>query len=177
MKTKLLKILKSVSSILVTFVVLLCVLLVGVKIFGLQVYTVLSGSMEPEYQTGSIIYVKSVEANELQVGDVITYKLTANTNATHRIIEIFSNEDGNELRFRTKGDANDTADASHVKEGEILGKTVFTIPYLGYIAVFIQRPPGIYITIAISAIIMLFILTVDFLFDVNEEKHKKGEGI
>ena len=177
MKTKHLKILKSVSSIFVALVVLLCGLLVGVKIFGLGVYTVLSGSLEPEYQTGSIIYVQSVDANELKVGDVITYKLASNTNATHRIIEIIQDGNKNELRFRTKGDANDVADASLVKEGDILGKPVFTIPYLGYIAVFIQRPPGIYITIAISAIFMFFILTVDFLFDNKEENHKEGEKL
>ena len=42
-----------ISSILVALVVLLALLLVGARLFGLQVYTVLSGSMEPTYHTGS----------------------------------------------------------------------------------------------------------------------------
>ena len=49
-----------ISSILVALVVLLALLLVGARLFGLQVYTVLSGSMEPTYHTGSLIYVKKV---------------------------------------------------------------------------------------------------------------------
>ena len=50
-----------ISSILVALVVLLAIALVGVRLFGLQVYTVLSGSMEPTYHTGSLIYVKRVD--------------------------------------------------------------------------------------------------------------------
>ena len=41
-----------VSSILVALVVILALLLVGARVAGLQVFTVLSGSMEPTYHTG-----------------------------------------------------------------------------------------------------------------------------
>ena len=44
-----------ISTVLVALVVLLALLLVGARIFGLQVFTVLSGSMEPTYHTGSLI--------------------------------------------------------------------------------------------------------------------------
>ena len=50
-----------VSSILVALVVIFAALLVGARLFGLQVFTVLSGSMEPAYHTGSLIYVKKVD--------------------------------------------------------------------------------------------------------------------
>ena len=49
-----------VSSILVALVVILALLLVGARVAGLQVFTVLSGSMEPTYHTGSLIYVKKI---------------------------------------------------------------------------------------------------------------------
>lgn len=47
-----------VSSVVVALVMLLALLLVGARVIGLQVFTVLSGSMEPAYHTGSLIYVK-----------------------------------------------------------------------------------------------------------------------
>lgn len=49
--------LKTISYILISLVLALAVLLVGLKIFGFQIYTVLSGSMEPEYKTGGLVYI------------------------------------------------------------------------------------------------------------------------
>lgn len=67
------KIWNVISSILVAIVVILALLLVGARIIGLQVFTVLSGSMEPNYHVGSLIYVKNVDYKELESGDVITF--------------------------------------------------------------------------------------------------------
>ena len=76
------------SGVLVTIVVLLAIALVGVRLVGLKPFVVLSGSMEPEYHVGSLIYVKSVDYKTLQVGDDITYMLDKDTVVTHRIIEV-----------------------------------------------------------------------------------------
>ena len=54
---KLKKLFNIITSTLTALAVLLAVLLAGVRLFGVQVFTVLSGSMEPCYHTGSIIYV------------------------------------------------------------------------------------------------------------------------
>ena len=67
------KIWGTVSTVLVVAIMLLAVLLVGARIIGLQVYTVLSGSMEPNYHVGSIIYVKPVDPQSLQKEDVISF--------------------------------------------------------------------------------------------------------
>lgn len=149
------RIINVISSVLVTLIVILAVLLVGVRLFGLQVYTVLSGSMEPNYKTGALIYVKETEPSELEVNDVITFNLTENTTATHRIVEIVPDkENSSDFSFKTKGDANNTVDASPVKPEDVIGVPVFTIPYLGYFANFIQKPPGIYIAIPLSIILL-----------------------
>ena len=66
------KIWNAASTVLVALVVLLAVLLVGVRLVGLQVFTVLSGSMEPTYHTGSLIYVKKIDTADIQPGNVIT---------------------------------------------------------------------------------------------------------
>lgn len=166
MSKKIGKVLKIITSALVTVVVVFAVLLVGVRLFGLQVYTVLSGSMEPNYKTGSLIYVKNIESSELEVGDVITFKLSENTTATHRIIEIVSDEENsNDVSFKTKGDANNTPDASLVEADSVIGTPIFTIPYLGYIANFIQNPPGMYIAIILSVVLILFVFFADTFTD------------
>lgn len=164
-----------ITSVLVAVIVLFAVLLVGVRLFGLQVYTVLSGSMEPAYKTGSLIYVKHIEPSELEVGDVITFKLSENTTATHRIIEIVSNEEkGNNISFKTKGDANNIPDSSLVDTDSVIGTPIFTIPYLGYIANFIQKPPGMYIAIISSVVLILLVFFVDtFTSDEEEIKETK----
>ena len=159
------------TSILVVLAVLTAVALVGVRLFGFQVYTVLSGSMEPEYPVGSLIYVKAVDAHDLRVGDDITFRLGGNTVVTHRITEIIPDkEKPQSLWFRTKGLANESEDANPVPDDKILGKPMFVIPYLGYLAYYIQRPPGVYIAVAVGAIVLL----LSFLPELFS-KEGKGE--
>lgn len=164
---------EGVTTILVALVVILAVLLVGVRLFGLQVFTVLSGSMEPTYHTGALIYVKEVDYKEIEPGQVITFMLDEDTIATHRVVEVVpDNEDPTVLRYRTKGDANDAEDGSLVHYKNVLGSPVFTIPYLGYLANFIQHPPGMYIAISVGAILLILVFLPDILFDDEEEKEK-----
>lgn len=164
MNGKLRKVWNAVSSVLVALVVLLAVLLVGVRLVGFQVFTVLSGSMEPTYHTGALIYVKKVDPYTIQVGQPITFLLTEDTVATHRVVEIVKDEtDPNVIRFRTKGDANEVEDGSLVHYKNVIGVPVFSIPYLGYVADFIQHPPGTYIAIAAGAILLLLVLLPDLL--------------
>lgn len=167
------KVIKVTSSTLLALIVTLAVLLVGVRLFGLQVYFVMSGSMEPNYKTGSLIYVKDIDTSELEVNDVITFKLSQNTTATHRIIEVIPNEENsNELFFKTKGDANNAPDGSLVDAKDIIGIPVFTIPYLGYLASFIQQPPGMYIALAVGMIVILFVFIADLLTDDKNKQNK-----
>lgn len=150
------KIWNTASKILAVAVIILALLLVGVRLFGVQVFTVLSGSMEPTYQTGSLIYVKDVDYRGLKEGDVITFMLSEDTVATHRIVEIISDaKDPAVIRYRTKGDANDAEDGALVHYKNILGTPVFTIPVLGYVADFIQHSPGNYLTVALGAAALL----------------------
>lgn len=156
-----------VSTILVVLVVIFAVLLVGVRLFDVQVYSVISGSMEPEYPVGSLIYVKSVDPSEIEVGDVITYVLPNGTPSTHRVVGI----DEENQHFYTKGDANKTEDGAPVSFKNLIGTPVFKIPYLGYVAYYIQNPPGMYIAIAAGAILLILV----FLPDLFKTDKKKGK--
>ncbi len=170
-------ILKGISNTIVTVVIILLVLLVGLKIFGFQIYTVLSGSMEPTYKVGSVIYVKEVDPDKLKVKDPITFKISEDTIATHRIIDIV--EDENEkgvYKFQTQGDANENPDQGLVPKENVLGKPVFTIPYLGYFAEFIQNPAGLCITLGIgTALTIVVILLEDITKDSTKDKKKKSK--
>ena len=175
MKKTLKQIWNWVSGILVGIMVLLAVALVGVRIFGLKPFVVLSGSMEPEYHVGSLIYVKSVDYKTLEVGDDITYLVDEDTVVTHRIIEVLVDENDPEvLRYFTQGIANDTPDAVSVHYKNIIGKPIFTIPYLGYVSDYIQNPPGMYIAIAAGAILILLVFLPD-LFDDTKKAAKEPE--
>lgn len=152
------------STALVILVVILALLLAGARLLRLQVYTVLSGSMEPNYHVGSIIYVKDVPPATLQVGDAISFMISENTVATHRIIEVIPDEnDPDVIRFRTKGDNNEIADTNPVHCNNVLGKVVGTIPLLGYVSDYIQNPPGTYITLAAAMVIVLAVFLPDII--------------
>ena len=158
-----------ISTVLVALVVLLALLLVGARLFGLQVFTVLSGSMEPTYHTGSLIYVKKVDPYTIQNGQVITFMLDEDTIATHRVVGIVPDEeDASVIRFRTKGDANETEDGGLVHYKNVIGTPVFTIPYLGFVANYIQHPPGMYVAIAAGAVLLM----LTFLPDVFAPEEK-----
>lgn len=162
-------IIRIINYIIVVLTVLFVLLTVGIKLFGINMYTVLSGSMEPEYPVGSLIYVKETPADQLQVGDVITFKLTGEVTATHRIIEILD-DDG--VSFRTKGDANEDPDNSPVKSNEVIGKVVFKVDKGGYFVNYIQNPPGKYYAIGVAGFLILFVFVSDSFLDDKDEKKK-----
>ncbi|MBQ8603506.1 MAG: signal peptidase I [Oscillospiraceae bacterium] len=166
------------TTLLVLVVVVLAILLVGMRFAGFQVFTVLSGSMEPAYHTGSVIYVKEVDYTTLQPGDVITFMISEDMVATHRIVGVVpDDEDPSVLRYRTKGDANDAEDGTLVHYKNIIGSPVFTIPYLGYVASYIQNPPGSYIAIAGAAFILMLSFLPDLFAKDDDEEEKSDKKV
>lgn len=166
-------ILNTISYLIVLMVVIFAILTVGVKLFGIHVYTVLSGSMEPTYRVGSLVYVVKTNTNNLKEGDVITFKIGNSTVATHRIIEISVDEDNNKI-FYTKGDQNDIPDEVPIEVNKIIGKPIFTIPYLGYVTTFIKTKMGKILTIVIGIILILITIFID---SITSEKNKKGSRV
>lgn len=106
------------------------------SILGYSTYYIMTGSMEPNINPGSLVVVKNGTDQSIKVGDVITFRgSTGNTITTHRVQKVINN--GTE--FITKGDANNTADPIPVKNMQVIGKVMFHVPYLGNISQFIQR--------------------------------------
>lgn len=149
-----------VSTVLVVLIVLCAVFLMGSRIMGYQVYTVISGSMEPEYRVGDLLYVKKVDVNTIKVGDPITFILNEDlVVATHRVVRV----DSENQRFYTKGDANEIEDNDPVHFNNVIGVPQFSIPLLGYVSDYIQHPPGMYVTIAVGVVLILLVFAPDLL--------------
>ena len=157
-----------VSTFFVVLIVFCAVFLVGSRVLGYQVFNVISGSMEPTYSVGDLIYVKEVDVNEIEVGTPITFVLNEDlVVATHRVIEV----DAENQRFYTKGDANDAADASPVHFNNVIGVPKFSIPKLGYVSDFVQNPPGTIITVGVCAALIVIVFVPDLV-----DKKKKEES-
>ena len=169
------KVWNGMTTVLVLMVAILAVLLVGTRFIGLMPFTVLSGSMEPVYSAGDLIYVKEVDPFDLEEGTIITFMLSEDTIATHRIVEVVPDaEDDTVVRFKTKGDANESEDGGLVHYKNVIGAPIFSVPKLGYVANFIQEPPGTYVAIAAGALILALIFIPDLFGDDEDEKDKKS---
>jgi len=106
--------------------------------FGYGAAVVLSGSMEPEFSKGDLIFVK--ETLEYAENDIVVFQ-DGNTLVVHRIIEI------DEDTITTKGDANNAADEPITKE-VIKGEVIGCIPCVGEVVNLIKTPLG---TLAVAA--------------------------
>lgn len=160
MNNTLKKIWNIVSTALVVIMVLCAVFLMGSRVMGYQCFTVISGSMEPKYSVGDLIYVKKVDANTIKVGDDITFILNEDlVVATHRVVRI----DAENQRLYTKGLANEIEDSDPVHFNNVIGVPQFSIPKLGYVSDFVQNPPGMYITIGIGIILILAVFLPDMI--------------
>lgn len=157
-----------VSSVLVALVVICAILLMGSRLLGYRVFNVISGSMEPKYSVGDLIYVKAVDPSTIAVGDDITFILNEDlVVATHRVVRI----DAENQRFYTKGLANEIEDNDPVHFNNVIGVPQFSIPKLGYVSDYIQNPPGMYITIGAGVVLILLV----FLPDMIVKKKKENE--
>ena len=150
------------SAILVFAVVVPLAGYAVVRIGGYRTTTVLSDSMKPTYSRGDLLILKRFDPDEDHVGKPITFVLNdQGTVVTHRVVKVTKDENG-ELWFKTKGDNNPDEDGGKgVNQRNIKGTPVFRIPILGYVANFIQTPPGSYITIGAVALMLILVFLPD----------------
>ena len=113
------------------------------------------------------VFTTSSTKKDIKVDDVITFKLSEKTVATHRIIEVIK-EDGETL-YRTKGDANDSVDAESVSYSFIKGKAIeFSIPYLGYYIQYVNT--NLWLIIAVTIILVSeFLISNLKIFDIRSK--------
>ena len=139
---------------------------------------VLGGSMEPAIKLGSVIIIKKVESRDIKVGDIVTYKPPDNlgqnkkeTLVTHRVIKI--DEKKAAVRFKTKGDANKTADAGYINERQIVGRLVVKIPYMGKIGFYAKTPLGFLFLIIAPGLGIIIMETINIIKRIKGLKNEK----
>lgn len=123
------------------------------KLFGYQIYNVLTQSMEPAMPVGSAIYVKRCDPQALRQGDIITFRLSQATGLveTHRVVE----NDTQAKQLITKGDANALPDVDPVSYERVVGKVVMCIPVLGTVSEMLHSGPGVTACVAIFALAII----------------------
>lgn len=146
--------------------------------FGYQLKTVLSGSMEPDIQTGSIIAVKpGGDMTRFETGDVITFIKDEEGNlVTHRVIEVNGKDEN--LHYITKGDNNNAVDMEPVLHQNVVAEyTGFTIPYVGYILSYAQSKLGSALLLIAPGILFLGYAFVTIFRTLREVDGKKKEEV
>lgn len=126
------------------------------KIGGYCPLIVLTGSMEPEIKSGDLIICKQIDSDEVKVDDVIAFfdpDSHEGSVLTHRVIELV-NEDGT-LSYRTKGDANNSADRSLVPADSLVGLYQFRVAGAGNVAMFMQSTAGLIICVVLPLILLI----------------------
>ncbi|MFC1649191.1 signal peptidase I [Patescibacteria group bacterium] len=121
-----------------------------------KIYSVNSGSMEPEISVGSLIFVN--ETNDYVEGDIVTYRDTSNPKqtTTHRIVSVETDEDIGKVTYVTKGDANEDEDMTPVEPNRVLGEVIFNVPLLGYPVGFAKTQTGFILLIIIPATLIIY---------------------
>lgn len=161
--------------------------------FGWRVDSVLSGSMEPALQVGGVVVTRPVEAEAIEEGDIITfYSPLGEALTTHRVVArvagVHDGERGSGLAvatpqeepsiyFRTKGDANEDEDPFIVPAQNVVGEVVFHLPYLGYVASFIQTRLGLLVTLFVPGLIIIILELRNIWQALTEKEAGKGNSI
>ena len=147
------KALSAVATVLLLAVMAVALPFSVPKLFGYQIYNVLTQSMEPAMPVGSAIYVKRCDPQALRQGEIITYRLSEATGLveTHRVVE----KDTQAKQLITKGDANALPDVDPVSYERVVGKVVICIPVLGTVSEMLHSGPGVTACVAIFALAII----------------------
>lgn len=154
----------------IVYACILCYLLIASPmIAGYKPVVVLSGSMEPTYHVGSVIYYKHTAFANIQVGDTITFRAGTDGMVTHRVTS------KSELSgtFTTKGDANPSEDPSPVEYSNVIGKVLkFSVPYAGYFVAYSKN----FTVISMMAGIIILNIILDSLFPKKKKEEERTEN-
>ena len=156
-------ILKKVISLMMTLILIVGITFIVLYVVGIVPYVVVSGSMEPTIETGSLCFInKHASYNSIKVNDIIAYKAPTGANVTHRVVRITSEG------FETQGDKNNNSDGFSTTPNNFLGKNVFSIPKLGYAVKKMQTTTGRIVVVTTAVVI----LAASFLMDDGKRKSR-----
>lgn len=122
----------ALGTAMLLILVAICLPLTVPRVMGYELYTVVSGSMEPDIPVGSLVYIRGEAPEDVKEEEVIAFYGAKDSNAiiTHRVVEnrVVMGE------FITKGDANQTNDMNPIPYDNFIGKVVLDLPVIGHVA-------------------------------------------
>jgi len=139
-------------------------------------FVVLSDSMSPAINAGSVVVVSEVPADRIAEGDVITYvdsqSADGTTRVTHRVVDVETTDGGRQ--FRTQGDANDDPDPQPVSSSAVIGVVGFHIPLVGYLIDFAGSTTGLISLVVVPAILLAVSEAWSFYIELKEQNSENG---
>ena len=164
---KIVHLLAIISYALIIIYAIVCIPM----IFGHHPVVVLSGSMQPTYKVGSVIYYKKVSEKELKEGDVITFNANNNKMVSHRIANI------DKVLIETKGDANNVSDVNKIRYENVRGKVgKLSIPYVGYYIKMVNDNLTLVVIAAVIILVSEFLISNAEAFDINKKNGRSEEN-
>ena len=151
--------------VLILAVIAACIPLTVPKLFGYEIYNIVSGSMKPEYSEGTVVYVKGVEAADVEEGDVIAF-FRQNSVVVHRVVQNRKVE----AKFITKGDANRIDDIDPVPYRDLIGRVEKKFPVVGHFLSLFNTLVGKIYFLGIALIGVLFCALSGLLRDRRTRK-------
>jgi len=150
--------------------VIAIVLVAAPKLFGVELRAIVTGSMTPDIPVGSLVVIVPTAAEDIKVGDDISFMTVGDKVVTHRVVEI--DRDKNE--FVTWGIANDpnAKDAPNRYEN-ILGVVRYHVPFAGMIFSWLATMQGK--VISVTAIVVIYILST--IIGVWSKKEEEQVGM
>lgn len=138
------------------------------RLAGHPVLTVLSGSMTPVFRPGDMIVddpITPLQAGRLVPGDIITFHVTGSSTEliTHRIVRIETAQGSTtQVRYQTKGDANNTPDQDLVSPSQVVGTYSTHVPFGGYFLQAVQKK-----------VVFFFLILLPLLYLIGTEVAKR----
>lgn len=127
------------------------------------IVVVLSGSMEPAFHRGDLLFLTNHSEDPVRVGDIVVFKIRGrDIPIVHRVIKLHEKEDGT-FKILTKGDNNSVDDRGlyaqdqvWLEKSDIVGRARGFVPYVGMITILMNDYPKLkYVVLGFLGIFVL----------------------
>jgi signal peptidase len=138
----------ALAVVVVSVLMPVATFLVATWLLGLQLQTVLSGSMSPTYPVGSLLVVGQIDASDVRAGMAIVFEdpLEPGRLVTHRVVGPLP---ADASAFTTRGDANTSADPKPVPARLVRGKVLWSVAGLGTVLDWLRWPNGFVLLVCV----------------------------
>ncbi len=186
------KIFSVATSVFLVIAILFCGLVMFqistagyVTLFGCSFFRVATDSMEPELPVGSIIISKKTDIEDIEVGDIISFKsresYMSGQIVTHRVVDI--KEIDGEICLVSRGDSNNSVDGYYVTSENLVGKIIYVIKQGGFITTLyslLTNKMGFFTIVIVPVLILVTVILQEYIRKITKEikaiKHEIDEA-